>query len=400
MNDEALSPLVGLALILASVISVIAIYQTQTVPALLKEQEWEHYSLVKEKFESLAERSELASKSGAFVLVNFPLQLKYEGVSFVPLSPSAGCVVEAEKVGWVNVTYGKSTFSFDLVALKLVPKYNYLKVDEEIFVLGRYFASSGQLLKGSSEKKLILLDAGFDEISGDERLKLKVLPIIGSPTGKVVVRVVSDEKWLLDYLREEFDAVDVEENAVEFNSTSIELIVATSESAKIELEGGRLSVDDMVFNISLLSGGVTLGEGDEDEEETSSQSVENGGEVKISFESDSYVSSVTIYVTGYTSYFNEEVNVSINYKTKKEFENHEHHRNHHSHQNKNKGKEFEEFVYRMNFTWSTLSNGYLQLPIEVPRKFGDEEVEEIIVAFEFPSEQGTEVFSFKIEVDD
>ncbi len=394
MNNKALSPLVGLALIFASVISVIAIYQVQTVPSILKEQEWEHYLLVKEKFESLAERSELASKSGGLVFVNFPLQLKYEGVSFAPLPPAPGCVIEAEKIGVMNVTYrGEELLSLDLVALKLVPKYNYLKADEEIFVLGKYFTPSGKLLKAPSKSELILLDANFDKISGSERVSFKVLPIINTSTGKVTVRVESKEEWLLDYLREEFNAIDVGSNAVEFNSTSIELVVAsTSENVKNKLKEGQLSVNDMVFNVSLLSGGATLGEDEvEEEHENENAYIKNGGEVTVTFNDDSSVNSVTLYITGYTSYFNKKVNVSIVYEAKQKEERHDR-RKGCMHEEED---EEERLQYGLNFTWSTLSNGYLQLPIEVPRKLGDEEEYKIRVILTF--EKGKK-FEFTIKV--
>ena len=364
MNGKALSPLVGFALIFASVISIVAVYQTQTVPALIKEQEWEHYQLVKSKFESLDEKIELAAESNGFVLVNIPLQVRLEGVSFTPLPQTSGVVIEAEKIGYVNVTYDDWNISYELVALKLIPRYNYLKAKEELFILGGFFTPEGNLLRGvdgSYQPKIFILDVK-DNVS--ERIVINAVPISGSiGGGKIEIRVTNDKlkDSVVDYLKSLFanlnPEVDEENGIVRVNSTKVPLIVASlysTEESNVEL----LKAEDMRFIVSGFSdGGVSVDK----------TVIENGDVIEVTFLDErnrherrhgheESPDSVYIYVIGYTSRFSEEVNVSIYYKGEDEDDDDE---------DSDEAEEDEEVPVSLNFTWSTLSNGYLQLPIEV-----------------------------------
>ena len=353
MNGKALSPLVGFALIFALVISIVAVYQTQTVPALIKEQEWEHYQLVKSKFESLDEKIELAAESNGFVLVNIPLQVRLEGVSFTPLLQTSGVVIEAEKIGYVNVTYDDWNISYELVALKLIPRYNYLKAKEELFILGGFFTPEGNLLRGvdgSYQPKIFVLDVK-DNVS--ERIVINAVPISGSiGGGKIEIRVTNDKlkDSVVDYLKSLFanlnPEVDEENGIVRVNSTKVPLIVASlysTEESNVEL----LKAEDMRFIISGFSeGGVSVNK----------TVIENGDVIEVTFLDES-PDSVYLYVTGYTSRFSEKVNVKLEYY-KVSFKQ----------MMRNRVKI--NLIKELNFNLSTLGNGYLLLPIEVPKPEG------------------------------
>ncbi|WP_290899597.1 hypothetical protein, partial [Ferroglobus sp.] len=152
-----------------------------------------------------------------------------------------------------------------------------------------------------------------------------------------------------------------------------------------------LKAEDMRFIISGFSeGGVSVNK----------TVIENGDVIEVTFLDErnrherrhgheESPDSVYIYVIGYTSRFSEEVNVSIYYKEEDE----EHgHRGHH--------RDSEGVSVSQNFTWSTHSNGYLQLPIEVFKPsdghHGMREGEytlEVVMLFD-----GEEEFNFLIKV--
>ncbi len=342
MRDNALSPVLGFVLVFAIIVAMIGIIQTLFVPTWIKSVEAKHYFSLKSEFEELVEKA-VDAANGGISIASFDLTLNYPRYPFLLTPAATSSSITVKKIG--NVAISSPILSepivLDLLAIEFEPNYHYLDSNEEVMVLGDYF-SNGVILGESvlysrNEINLIVINMPEGTYSGNERIVLYGNPQFTLNSAEVTISldssVCNEYVWYLNFVENSTGATRSGCN-VTFSGKLNLIATSTNESWSVKLAE---KLKNSSFAIS-------------DEDLASPLSTDPNQRTTISLTEE----SLTYYITGYTGYSNQPVNVTLEWR--------------------NDGS------FTQSFVWYTLSNGYFQLPISPP----DDESVTLDITLEFP----------------
>ncbi len=369
MNDKALSPVLGFVLVVAMIVAILGTIQTMFVPTWIKSVEAKHYFSVKSEFEELVEKAVDASNNGVSI-ASFDLTLKYPKYPFLLTPSTASSSIVVERIGTIEVDSPilSQPLTFDLLAIKFDPNYHFLSVSEEVMILGDYFTSDGAILGESilysgNEINLVVINMSEGTYSGNKRVVLYGNPIFTLPNQftKVNLTLYSENcdnyGWFLDFVDSTIPGATRGACSVSFSGKLNLILVSTDGDWSVKLAEKIINESFAISN------------------ETSATPLSTSPTVYLPdsrgppWES----AAPTYYITGYTGYANQPVNVTLEWSWR--------------------GGGFTQ-----NFVWYTLSNGYLQLPVSPPvsEEGHERQVVELNITLQFP-DGSTKTYSVTFE---
>ncbi len=345
MRDYALSPVLGFVLVFAIIVAMIGIIQTLFVPTWIKSVEAKHYFSLKSEFEELVEKA-VDAANGGISIASFDLTLNYPRYPFLLTPAATSSSITVKKIGIINISSQQLSdpIQFDLLSVEFEPSYNYLDVEKEIMILGDYFTKEGKIIGESilydgNNVYLVIVNISEGTYAGKERIILYGNPPFTLNSADVTIELndnaCSQYGWYLNFTNSTVPNSNRESCSVTFPAGKLILVVASSD------EGWSVKLAEKLVNSSFTIS---------DENLASPLSTDPNQRTTISLTEE----SLTYYITGYTGYSNQPVNVTLEWR--------------------NDGS------FTQSFVWYTLSNGYFQLPISPP----DDESVTLDITLEFP----------------
>ena len=346
MRDNALSPVLGFVLVFAIIVAMIGIIQTLFVPTWIKSVEAKHYFSLKSEFEELVEKA-VDAANGGISIASFDLILNYPRYPFLLTPATTSSSITVKKIGSVAISSPilSEPIVLDLLAIEFEPNYHYLDANEEVMILGDYFSNGvilgESVLYSGNEINLIVINMSEGTYSGNERIVLYGNPPFTLNSAEVTISLDSDVcneySWYLNFVENSTGATRSGCN-VTFSGKLNLIAASTNESWSVKLAEKLVNSS---FTISDESSATPLSE--------NTQIISSEG--------------VTYYITGYTGYSNQPVNVTLEWSEKR-------------------GDNIDSLLTQ-NFVWYTLSNGYFQLPITLPEVKGNRDII-LEVTLQFP----------------
>ncbi len=365
MQDNGVSPLLGLVLALAIVVGLIGVIQNVFVPKWIKEKEWDHYIQLKNEFEKLTEKAVDASNTG-LAIQRFNLRIDYPDYPFLMTPNQGSSLLEIEKIGTLKITGGANPVTVDVYAIAFVPNYYQLKVNKEYFILGEIYTETGKLLSdeliygkvgNNISVSLISVNATPGVYSGVKTIKLYANPdeVLRLNGADITVNITVDNpKWSW-YIKSLANRIKNQNGSVLTDNSTYVNFTATNANIFVSAIGFDIPVKEKILGIPAKYLNITSESGQQ-------LTVYNGSNATLNMsilhifqdqkknENKNFsVVAATVYITGMLGFSNYPVDAKVDY-----------------HFTWIEGGVTYETWWNTSFTWFTLPNGYIQLPIIVP----------------------------------
>lgn len=371
-ENEGVSPVLGTVLVFAIIVAGIGIIQNYYVPVWLENAENEKYLEMKSTFELLHEKVIEGANYGEAWLKLDPV-MRYPKYPFMITPETVSSIYAFKRIGYAEIIYENNTPIREYItAAEFIPRFIYFKPSKESYILGEYFSFSNdgsgfrtahEYIMGDNEIRILLLNFSRREITYPQYVELSGISILkdGNFTIKIVIEDPEYRSWYLDYLNDTLCNINHPnvtvtcnpiQNGKEININKFPVRLAIVGDGKKEDYIAKISEgigSDLVFTTG-KGGKENINESESSEEpaynvlETFNITTTGGSGVAL-------VGS-TIYIYGTTPFPNTRAKVTIEYVFIP-----------------SQGGDKSNGTVKTEFFWSTMADGYFQLPVTIPASY-------------------------------
>ncbi len=256
INDSGLSPVLGMVLALAIIVGAIGIVQQFFVPAWIKNDEWNHYTQLRQDFSSIPKLIALTASSGNPNVVTLNLKVDRKSYPFLMSPPDTGTFLKAERERiWINYTErlpngSTATRNLSLTTRALIaePKYYYLPNEKFFYENSLVFVrSSGnatlvdQSAFTNRSFTIYIFDTDFDSISSSDVMAIPLIPISYGGEIAVVNATIKFQSLYPEYWNRTLSEMGIDVSrqgntvTVNLTETVLRIAVVATDSTSVKL---------------------------------------------------------------------------------------------------------------------------------------------------------------------